>query len=102
MTTRNQWIYIKAIGRLDNFTFETLAHRLRTLVQMGNKNIVIDLSNVDYINIASIRLLVSIAKKLKNNDGELQLLGSNNKVLSLVEFFGKKYITFQTHLNESN
>jgi anti-anti-sigma factor len=100
ITQKNDWIYVVVHGRLDGFTFELLAHRLRTIFQMGYKKMALNLGAVDYINIASIRLVVSIAKKLSLSGGQLKIVGQTNEATQLIEFFGKKFVKFEDCFHE--
>lgn len=50
----------------------------------GNKNVIIDLAKVKYINSAGINILITILTSIRNKEGELVLASISEKVKSLL------------------
>jgi anti-anti-sigma factor len=81
-------------GRVDTVTapaFEkALGEELGRDVNQGEKSLVFDLSGLDYISSAGLRVFLSAAKILKTKGGEIRLAatrGSVNKVFQISGFF---------------
>ena len=75
-------------GRLDAVTSPELLARLRELVKQGERRILLDCANLDYISSAGIRVLFEMAAQLQTLSGRLACCSVNSnvrKVFDLVE-----------------
>lgn len=70
--------------RLDSVIAPQLKSELLFLVNEGKKNIVIDLSNVNYADSSGLGSFLFGIRQLKNVDGQLKLLAANERIMSLV------------------
>ena len=70
--------------RLDSIIAPQLKSELLFLVNEGKKNIVIDLSNVNYADSSGLGALLFGIRQLKNVAGQLKLLAANERIMSLV------------------
>ncbi len=76
-----------------------LRETLRDLLNKGQKNIVLNLGDVNYIDSSGIGELVSGFTSVKNQGGELKLLHLTKKVHDLLQIT-KLYIVFDVHSDE--
>jgi anti-anti-sigma factor len=67
-------VVVSPSGRLDSLTSAEFEADVLKLVEKGNLQIVLDLSQVDYISSAGIRAVLSPAKRVKAQSGCLRLV----------------------------
>ena len=77
-----------------------LKDKVQSLLQQGNKNIVIDLGGVSYVDSAGLGELVHAYATTKNKGGSLKLLNVNKKLRDLL-VVTKLLTVFDTYDNES-
>ena len=78
-----------------------LREMVRDLLDKGQKRIVLNLGDVNYIDSSGIGELVSGFTTVKNNGGELKLLHLTKKVHDLLQIT-KLYTVFDVHNDESS
>lgn len=61
-----------------------LRNRIRDLIQAGNKNILLNLSDVSYVDSSGVGELVSSFTTVTNQGGSLKLLGLTKKLRELL------------------
>ncbi|MBK8434824.1 MAG: STAS domain-containing protein [Chloroflexi bacterium] len=83
---RNQLIGIK--GRLDHDLTAPLDYLLRTLMEQGQSQLVVDLTAVTYINSGGLRVLVSARRRAQEIGGSLTLLGLSPRLLEIFQMVG--------------
>jgi anti-sigma B factor antagonist len=77
-----------------------LKDKVQSLIQQGNKNIVIDLSGVAYVDSAGLGQLVQAYATTKNKGGALKLVNVTKKLRDLL-VVTKLLTVFDTYDNES-
>lgn len=75
-------------GRLDTNTSEPFEQRMMAVIDAGNHRLVVDLTELDYISSAGLRVLLMGAKRLKNEEGRLALCGLNDHIREVFEVSG--------------
>ncbi len=60
-------------------------HALRDLVDTGRNHLVLDLSEVQFVDSSGLSVLVSAAQAARKTEGDVVLLGLSSPVRSLVE-----------------
>lgn len=65
------FLYLK--GRLDAENAKTLETNLLKLIDDGARQLIVDCSQIEFINNAGLRTLLSVAKRLTKLDGRLAL-----------------------------
>jgi len=60
-------------GRLDATTSPALQEKLLGLIEAGDRRMVIDFSELDYVSSAGLRVILIVAKRLKSTGGALAL-----------------------------
>jgi anti-sigma B factor antagonist len=78
-----------------------LRNVLRDLLESGQKNILLNLSDVTYIDSAGIGELVAGYTTVANRGGTVKLLGLTNRVKDLLQIT-KLYTVFDVHETEEH
>lgn len=84
----------KLNGRIDTDGVDILKHTLRAGVAAGKYKMILEMSHVNYINSAGLRVLAEIVTDTQHNGGDLRLVGLNERVrrvfeiIGFVQFFG--------------
>ena len=68
-------VIAKLTGRLDSGSAQPAEESLTQLLAGGTPHIVVDLSNLEYISSAGLRVLLVVAKKIQQAQGKLVLFG---------------------------
>ena len=88
-TKKDQALIIKIKGRMDAVTSPELEQECNKWIEAGEKLLVIDLSELEYISSAGLRSILSAAKALKSMEGEMRfcnLTGMVQEVFSISGF----------------
>lgn len=91
-TSRDDIAIIKVGGYIDTTTSAELEHSLSSLLKAGSYNIIIDLSNVDYISSAGWGIFISEIKGIREKGGDLKLVGMIPDVYEVFELLEFHYI----------
>ena len=75
-------------GRLDTNTSELFEERMMAIIDAGNNRLVVDLTDLDYVSSAGLRVLLMGAKRLKNEKGRLALCGLRDHIREVFEVSG--------------
>ncbi len=79
---------ISVKGGLDAVTTRGLEKDLTELVAAGERLLVLDLGDLDYISSAGLRTILTVAKKLRENQGRLLLASLKEVVREVFEISG--------------
>lgn len=80
---------LEASGYIDTNTSVEIERRLLELVAAGQRQIYLDLSSVDYISSAGWGVFISVIRQMREEGGDLKLLGMQpdvHEVYELLEF----------------
>lgn len=77
-----------------------LREMIRDLLNQGQKRVVVNLADVSYIDSSGIGELVSAYTAVKNQGGDLKLLGLTKKVRDLLQIT-RLYTVFDVHDDEA-
>lgn len=75
-------------GSLDAYSFPRLESSLNHLRDNDRHRIILDCSNLDYINSAALGALIGFARRARENGGDLKLAALTPKIYSIVELLG--------------
>lgn len=75
-------------GRLDALTADAAKQNLLTRLTGPKPRLVIDLSQLNYISSAGLRVLLEVAKRVAAAEGKLALCGMVRNVLQVFELAG--------------
>lgn len=79
---------IKVTGRIDSETSPELEKYLAKIYKAGQYHIVMDLSGVDFISSAGLRVLVSARKKCHRKRGDVVLSGLSPRLKAAIDLVG--------------
>ena len=80
---------VKATGRIDSNTAPHLAEVFDAINEAGRFRIVCDLSEVDFISSAGLRVLINVQKTCKRwNRGQLVLAGVPKRIYEALDLAG--------------
>ena len=75
-------------GRIDTTTSSTVEDAIRRVVDGGARDLVVDFAGVDYISSAGLRVLLVLAKRMKDMRGRLVLCGMPEPVRQVFHLAG--------------
>jgi len=75
-------------NRIDAMTSPEFEEYLSTLLQQEKKNLILNLNELEYISSAGLRVILSVAKKIKANQGNLCFYGLQGPVKEIFEISG--------------
>ena len=81
-------VEFKLQGRIDAYWSDHLTRSLEESVNAGTRHIQLQLSQVDYLSSAGIRVLLTINRQLKARDGGLVVTHPSESVLSVLTLAG--------------
>lgn len=81
-------LVIAPAGRLDSVSSSALEQLVASRLEAGERRVVIDLSGVEYISSAGLRVLLMAAKRLKQPPAALVLCGLGPSVRTVLELAG--------------
>ncbi len=83
----NTWV-VSVSGRLDQTLTPKLEASLDELLSQGRNRLVVDLTDVHYINSGGLRCLVSAWRKARKDGGNLVLTGLRSRVNEVFTMVG--------------
>jgi anti-anti-sigma factor len=75
-------------GRLDTIAAKTAEERLLKAIDGGEKKLVIDLAQLEYINSIGLRVFMLCAKRLKAGGGELAVCAMTPSIHKIFDIAG--------------
>ena len=82
-------------GLLDAFSEATFRKVLGNCIDNGPKNLILDLSQIDFVDSSGLGALVQLVKKTQNSEGSLQIV-SNPRVTQTVKLVRlEKFLSLQ-------
>jgi anti-sigma B factor antagonist len=80
---------IKVTGRIDSYTAPQLAEAFDAINEAGRFKIVFDMSGIDYISSAGLRVMINTQKACKRwNRGEMILAGVPQRIYDALDLAG--------------
>jgi anti-anti-sigma factor len=81
-------VVVRVQGRLDAASSPQLEKRLNAIVESGHFKMILNLSGVDYLSSAGMRLMLSVSKKLKHLEGKVVACSLNDEVMDVIKMAG--------------
>ena len=75
-------------GRMDASSSPSAEAVLFRLIESGTREIVVDMSKLDYISSAGLRVMLASLKKLRDDGGQLVLAGLKPQIQNVFEIAG--------------
>ena len=96
---RDNYQLFRLTGLLDAFSEPTFRKVLTKCVEEGPKNVILDLSTIDFVDSSGLGALVQIAKKAQSAAGTLQIV-TNPRVTQTVKLVRlEKFLALQTSVD---
>ena len=86
-TTHNDWAIFSIIGRVDTVTASQVDKVGNEFLQ-AHENIAVDMTAMDYISSAGLRVLLRMAKKSKRDKKKFVLFGASGMIKEVLEASG--------------
>lgn len=86
-------------GEVDVYTAPQLKQQMIVLLEQGAREIVVDLTKVDYLDSTALGVLIGGLKRLRENDGNLMLICPSARIRRVFEITGLDKI-FDIHDSE--
>lgn len=84
----NDIVVLKLVGKLDSNTSSQLEETVIGLIDSGEKKLLVDGQQLDYISSAGLRVLLMAAKKLKAGGGKIVLASLKDYIIEVFEIAG--------------
>src|SRR4249920_1843769 len=68
-------VIVRMVGRLDSSTAQPAEDNFARLIGDGSARLAVDLSDLEYISSAGLRVLLVVAKKVQQANGKVVLFG---------------------------
>lgn len=75
-------------GSLDAYSFPRLELALNRLRENRRNRVVLDCTSLDYISSAALGALIHFARRAREAQGDLKLVGLSKKIYTIVELLG--------------
>lgn len=83
---------IKAQGQIDAALSQTIEKKVCEHLSNGKVKILLDLTDVTYINSAGLRMLLAIKKQVKTLAGTFVVCGLRSEVMEIMKICGFDYV----------
>ncbi|MGD1703401.1 STAS domain-containing protein [Dapis sp. BLCC M229] len=98
---RDNYQLFRLTGLLDAFSEGTFSKTLKTKIDQGPKDIILDLSKIDFVDSSGLGALVQLVKYTQQYEGTLQIV-SNPRVTQTVKLVRlEKFLSLRTTLEEA-
>ena len=87
-STENEIPLIELEGEVDVYTAPQLKQQMLSFLDSGAKEMVIDLTKVDYLDSTALGVLIGGLKRIRERDGNLALICPNQRVRRVFEITG--------------
>jgi len=94
-------VIIEIDGRLDTTNFGQLEKKILQHIEVGNINIIVDCSNMDYVSSSGLRIFLMALKKITTLKGAFLLCGLQESISEIFEISGFTSI-FNIYDNQEN
>jgi anti-anti-sigma factor len=86
--TRTDILILSPVGRLDSNSSPELERVIVDQLAAGTQRLVFDLSDMNYISSAGLRVILLAGKKLRTSQGKMVLVGLQDMVREVFEMSG--------------
>jgi len=85
---KSKTIILNISERLDYLSSPSLEKRLNELIESGERNLLVNFSNLEYISSAGLKVILKTSRELKANQGKLLICCLNGMVKKVFEVSG--------------
>ena len=98
---KNNYQLFRLTGLLDAFSEATFRKVLSKFIDEGPKHVILDLSQIDFVDSSGLGALVQLVKKAQTLEGTLQIV-SNPRVTQTVKLVRlEKFLSLQPSVDEA-
>lgn len=87
-TTINNCLVVVPKTRLDTNTSPEVVDEITKKIEEGERKVIIDFGETDYVSSAGLRVILVVAKLLKPAEGKMALCNANDQILEVLEISG--------------
>ena len=87
-STSGNAVIVQPVGRIDTNTSTEFEEKLVEVLERSDINIIVDLSEIDYVSSAGLRIFLMAAKKLKSLGGNFILAAMNDHIKEVFDISG--------------
>lgn len=77
---KDGWLILDLKGRMDAMTSPVVREKIMEIIELGETNLLLDFSGLDYISSAGLRVLFEAAYKIQDLSGKIGCYGVNANV----------------------
>lgn len=86
VTSKKTGVYIvKLEGRLDTETYQVVDEKITALLETATRVLILDMSDLDYISSAGVRVIFKAKKALSESDGEFMMTNLKPQIRKVFE-----------------
>jgi anti-sigma B factor antagonist len=85
---RSGWAVLSVQGEVDVYTAPQFREQLIQLVDQGQRQILVDLEGVEFLDSTGLGVLVGGLKKVRAHDGSLDLVCTQDRLLKIFRITG--------------
>ncbi len=82
---KNDVVIFRIKGDIDAYSSPSLKDKIVKEIEGGTKKLVLNLTNVDYIDSAGLGVLVALLKRIKKEQGVLRIAGLKPNILKIFQ-----------------
>lgn len=98
---KDNYQLFRLTGLMDAFSEGTFRKVVGKYIEKGPKHIILDLSQIDFVDSSGLGALVQLVKKAQSSDGTLQIV-SNPRVTQTVKLVRlEKFLSLQPSVEEA-
>jgi anti-anti-sigma factor len=86
--TEGQWTILSVTGRVDSHTAPELDAAFRRQLAKHALRLVLDMSEIQYMSSAGLRVLLAVLKEVRSESGDLQLRSPKGNVKEVLDLSG--------------
>lgn len=102
VSQRGDWAVVTVGGEVDVATAPRLREQLIDVVNGGQNRIVVDLTDVEFLDSTGLGVLVGALKRVRTQDGDLALVCTESRIVKVFEITGlTKVFTMYESVDEA-
>jgi anti-sigma B factor antagonist len=82
---RGPWSILRVSGEIDMATAPRLRQQVVVMVNTGHLNVILDLTEVDFLDSVGLGVVVGAVKRVRTNGGEIHIVCANEQILKLFD-----------------
>jgi len=96
---QGEWVVLKLSGEIDMATGPQLRQKIVQRVQDGQANLIVDLSEVDFIDSTGLGVLIGGLKRTRSHGGDLRCVGLTEPLKEMFKLTGLDTVLTKEGIN---